>query len=95
MNKFRSLFTNNNIQPKTRATALLTFVAVLAGTFWIAASPALLAQKEEDGDGGLCQVCHKNRQTIELACNSLALRRHRAHGDFDGPCPPTTGSREE
>ena len=52
------------------------------------------AVKEGDGGGTNCQVCHKNRQTIELPCNSVALRRHRAHGDYDGACP-TRGSREE
>lgn len=40
-----------------------------------------------------CQVCHKQRQTITIACE--AVDRHIAHGDTAGPCPasPTRGPR--
>jgi hypothetical protein len=55
------------------------------------ADPSVKAEPEGD-----CTVCHKRRQTLSnLPCQSLAYRRHRDHGDTDGACPPTTGSREE
>ena len=52
------------------------------------------AKKDPDGNTG-CTVCHKNRTNITLPCNSVALRRHQAHGDYNGPCVATRGSREE
>jgi hypothetical protein len=50
--------------------------------------------KEADDEGNNCTVCHKNRTSITLGCNSVALRRHRAHGDYDGQCPNSTGVKE-
>jgi hypothetical protein len=60
--------------------------AMLAGAFWFAASPSGFA-------GNTCMVCHKNATTLTLPCNSLDYRRHKDHGDPDGMCAGTPGSR--
>lgn len=40
-----------------------------------------------------CTVCHKRTLTITVPCDSLEYRRHRDHGDLDGPCPANAGSK--
>ena len=35
------------------------------------------------------QVCHKRVETISVVFGSLDYRRHKDHGDTDGPCNPT------
>ena len=67
----------------TTASVSLLVLTTLAGAFWLATSPAGLAQ----GDG--CSVCHKRTQTISFPCNSLEYRRHLDHGDPMGPCAVT------
>jgi len=60
--------------------------AMLAGTFWFAGSPTSLA-------ANTCAVCHSNTTTLNLACDSLDYRQHKDHGDLDGACSNSTGSR--
>lgn len=40
----------------------------------------------------LCDVCHKGVLTVSTVCSSLDYRRHKDHGDADGPCSMTTSS---
>jgi sugar lactone lactonase YvrE len=37
-----------------------------------------------------CTICHKGVQTLTLPCGSLEYRRHKDHGDTDGPCTGTS-----
>ena len=45
-------------------------------------------------EGGDCPVCHKGRNTLIFPCNSVAYRRHIAHGDTPAACP-SAGARAE
>ncbi len=79
----------------TRASGVLLIAAGLAITY---SSTTAFAQTEKEVDGGppggTCTVCHKNRQTLTLPCNDIALRRHQAHGDTPGPCPSSRSVKE-
>lgn len=67
---------------------LIITATVLAGASWFASAPSGM------GDNS-CTVCHKNTTTLTLPCNSLDYRRHKDHGDPDGMCAATSGSRDD
>lgn len=69
-----------------RLSLWMAATAMLAGTFWFTSSPTSFADNA-------CTVCHKNATTLNPPCNSLDYRRHKDHGDPDGACANTTGSR--
>jgi cytoskeletal protein RodZ len=81
----------------TQTAEVAADVATSAEPAQTAASTTAVARGElkgADDEGGGCTVCHKNRNSITLPCNSVALRRHRAHGDYDGQCFNSTGVKE-
>lgn len=57
-------------------------IAALAVGFWFSTTPGM-------AQGSSCTVCHKRRQSLTFACNSLDYRRHLDHGDTMGECPVT------
>jgi hypothetical protein len=71
-------------KPAVRTTIWVIMAVTLAGVFWFATTPNGFAVNS-------CTVCHKGTQTITVPCNSLDYRRHKDHGDPDGPCPGSTG----
>jgi hypothetical protein len=83
--------TPQNLQtPFSGVTGFQTVVwtlitAVMSGVFWFVTATTSL--------GATCTVCHKNVQTLNLPCNSLEYRRHKDHGDPDGACSTTNGSK--
>ena len=69
-------------QQATGTPALLSMLGCLALGFAFVTTSTSVAQ----GPPGGCQVCHKQRQTLTLPCQSSAVERHIAHGDTPGPC---------
>jgi hypothetical protein len=63
----------------------ILITAMLAGVFWLVTTTSSM--------GATCTVCHKNVQTLSFPCNSLDYKRHKDHGDPDGACSGTTGSK--
>jgi hypothetical protein len=68
-------------QQATGTPALLSMLGCLALGYAFATTSTGVAQ-----GNGPCQVCHKQRQTLTLPCQSSAFERHLSHGDTAGPC---------
>lgn len=81
----QSLQSPSNGRTGFRTVVWTLVTAILAGAFWFVTVPSSM--------GGACTVCHKNVQTLNLPCSSLEYRRHKDHGDPDGACSATTGSK--
>ena len=78
-------------QQATGTPALLSMLGCLAIGFAFATTSTSVAQGNNNG----CQVCHKQRQTLTLPCQSSAVERHIAHGDTPGPCTASQTRRNE
>jgi hypothetical protein len=75
--------------------AWMAITAILAGAFWFATTPAGMAGPSATPPPNDCTICHKRMQTLVVPCNSLEYQRHRDHGDTDGACEATGGSRPD
>jgi hypothetical protein len=81
MKKLQSFVLNSDRREAFRTSALATLVALLAGTFWLVASPSAVAQNEKEGkidEGADCTVCHKTGKPLFFLATALlfaAIRR--------------------
>ncbi|CAA9267635.1 MAG: hypothetical protein AVDCRST_MAG42-3074 [uncultured Chthoniobacterales bacterium] len=78
-------------QQATSTPVLLSMLGCLALGFAFATSTS-----HAQGNGGCKrQVCHKQKNTLELPCQSSAYERHLAHGDTPGPCTASQTRQNE
>jgi hypothetical protein len=77
-----------NFTPRSLRTAVVRIpivsaliIAAVVSLWFVTARPALALN---------VQVCHKRVDTITVVFGSLDYRRHKDHGDTDGPCAATT-----
>jgi hypothetical protein len=76
---------NFSLKKHSVRTPLALFLVVASTvTFWFATAPEARATT--------VQLCHKKTQTISVIFGSLTWRRHKDHGDPDGPCSTTTAA---
>lgn len=66
----------------------IAFGNVIVGTGFHNGEVRAFAMLPAGGVPTLCELCHKGRQTIYIACDSTDSRRHLSHGDSVGACPP-------
>ncbi|HEY4283697.1 MAG TPA: hypothetical protein VGM62_11595 [Chthoniobacterales bacterium] len=84
MSKFVDL-TQRAFRPNL-ARIPIVFALIIASvvSLWFAtARPAQAA---------VVQICHKRVETISVIFGGLDYRRHKDHGDTDGPCGMTTSN---
>lgn len=102
MKKFQAFKITLPSERMLRTFACIALATISAIALGFAGSPKDGSAIGSQPDGAVtptptptpCVVCHKNTQTLVLACNSLEFRRHKDHGDPDGPCP-SQGARRE
>ena len=83
MSKFIHL-TQRAFRPNlTRIPLVFALIIASVVSLWFAVAPRAQA-------GVNCDVCHKGVLTVTTICSSLDYRRHKDHGDPDGPCAPTS-----
>lgn len=82
MKKLQSIVNSPLRNQAVRTPVLILLTAASAVMVWFSAAPTGRADPT-------CTVCHKRTQTLVLICGSLDYRRHKDHGDPDGPCAAT------
>ena len=83
MSKFVNL-TMRSLRPNgVRVPIFFALIIASVVSFWFVVAPRADA-------GSNCDLCHKKVDTISVVCFGLDWRRHKDHGDTDGPCSATT-----
>ena len=80
--KFLADLTQRSFRPNlVRVPVVFALIIASVVSIWFVVVPRAQAAP--------CDVCHKRVDTLSVVCFGSDYRRHKDHGDTDGPCPPT------